>query len=405
MTSRENWKPIDHYQEITDLVIKSMESERERWTGGLPWDKNIAMPTGPINAATNRHYRGINQLTLGILNPLVFTTGDPRFCSYKQAVDMGWQVKKGSKASHAVFYKPLDLEKDGYPVFDGNGDQKKSFVLRSYPVFHLSQIEGAPIYEQPTLKDAPWRTIEAADIILKESRANIRHGGDRAYYSPTTDHIQLPPINSFAGPEEHATVALHELGHWTGASTRLNRELNGKSSKSSYAFEELIAELTSMFVSSATGIPLKMPRHLDYLDSWVSVLKNDKRAIFMAASSATKASNLILGFHPDYAARLAAENAADAAHHQGLPTPSISAQTPAPGTIAPPAPAVIKAMELASNNINGFMQLPQNLRHQAEAYAKSSGSPESQVALGNIEGAYRQFSGKREPAASMAMRM
>ena len=171
MTSRENWKPIDHYQEITDLVIKSMESERERWTGGLPWDKAIAMPTGPINAATNRHYRGINQLTLGILNPLVFLTGDPRFCSYKQATEMGWQVKKGSKASHAVFYKPLDLKKDGYPVFDENGDQKKSFVLRSYPVFHLSQIESAPKYEPPTLKESPWRTIEAADCAFRRSRA------------------------------------------------------------------------------------------------------------------------------------------------------------------------------------------------------------------------------------------
>ena len=405
MTSRENWKPIDHYQEITDLVIKSMESERERWTGGLPWDKNIAMPTGPINATTNRHYKGINQLTLGILNPLVFLTGDPRFCSYKQATEMGWQVRKGSKASHAVFYKPLELMKDGAPVFDENGDQKKSFVLRSYPVFHLSQIDGAPKYEPATLKDAPWRTIDAADIILKESRANIRYGGDRAYFSPTTDHIQLPPINSFAGPEEYATVALHELGHWTGAPTRLNRELNGKSSKSSYAFEELIAELTSMFVSSSTGIPLKMPRHLDYLDSWVSVLKEDKKAIFRAASSATKASNLILGFHPEYAARLAAESAADAAHHQGESIPFTSTPASAPSAIATPSPAIIKATELAAHNINGFMQLPQILRHQAEEYVRGGCSQHSRVALENIEGAYRQFSGKREPTAQPAMRM
>ena len=106
MASRENWKAIDYYQEITDIVIKSMETERERWTGGMPWAKNIAMPTGQINAVTNRHYRGINQLTLGILNHPVFSTGDPRFCSYKKATEMGWPMKKGSRLHMLFFISP-----------------------------------------------------------------------------------------------------------------------------------------------------------------------------------------------------------------------------------------------------------------------------------------------------------
>jgi len=129
------------------------------------------------------------------------------------------------------------------------------------------------------VEEAPWTRPEAADTILKNSGAVIRTGGDRAFYSPTTDHIQLPPENAFRGPPEFAATALHELAHWTGHPSRLNRDLKPKFGSAGYAMEELRAELSSAFMAGELGIPADIPNHASYIKNWLKPLKEDKREI------------------------------------------------------------------------------------------------------------------------------
>ncbi len=174
-------------------------------------------------------------------------------------------------------------------------------------MFHASQIEGIPAYKAPAVEEAPWTRPEASDIILKNSGAVVRIGGDRAFYSPATDHIQLPPEHAFHGPHEFAATALHELAHWTGHSSRLNRDLQHRFGSGDYAMEELRAEIASAFVANELGIPTDIPHHASYIANWIKPLKDDKREIFHAAADAQRIVDMDLGFHPDYATQVQAE--------------------------------------------------------------------------------------------------
>jgi len=137
-----------------------------------------------------------------------FQSGDPRWMTYQQAHEKHWQVRKGEKSTTIFFAKPYEVEDE-----EADDGKKTIRVLKHYAVFHASQIEGLPAYAAPGIEEAPWTSPEAADIILRNSGAIIRTGGDKAFYSPATDHIQLPPPQAFRGPPEYAATALHELGH------------------------------------------------------------------------------------------------------------------------------------------------------------------------------------------------
>jgi antirestriction protein ArdC len=219
--------------------------------------------------------------------------------TYQQAQERRWQVRKGEKATTIFFTKPYDVEDE-----EADDGRKTIRVLKHYAVFHASQIEGVPAYEPPRANEAPWTRPEAADIILRNSGSVIRTGGDRAFYSPATDHIQLPPDHAFRGPPEFAVTALHELGHWTGHPSRLNRDMQSRYGSSGYAMEELRAELASAFIAAELGIPTDIPQHASYIENWIKPLKQDKREIFRAAADAQKIVTMLLGFHPEYAARI-----------------------------------------------------------------------------------------------------
>jgi antirestriction protein ArdC len=173
-------------------------------------------------------------------------------------------------------------------------------------VFHASQIDGIPAFVAPTVEQAPWRRPKAAEVILRNSAAVVRYGGERAFYSPGTDHIQLPPDHAFIGPAEWAATLLHELSHWSGHSSRLNRDLKNRFGSEAYAAEERRAELSSVFIGAEVGLPCDIPNHASYLASWITALKADKREIFRAASDAQKIADYVLAFHPEYAGRVLA---------------------------------------------------------------------------------------------------
>jgi antirestriction protein ArdC len=286
----------DHYQELTDKIIAALKAGTAPWR--RPWDKTAcAGKTAPINAATGHRYRGINLFVLG-MSPLAFASDDPRWCSYRQAAARGWQVRKGEKATPVYFYKPIEIEDK---TSDGGRETRRIPILRTFSVFHASQIDGIPELAPAVATKAVAERIEDVEIIVQTSGVPVRIGGDRAFYSPTFDFIQLPPDEAFHSPELRAATLFHELGHATGHVSRLNRDLSGRFGSMSYAKEELRAELASYAIGSMIGLPCDVPNHASYLQSWIEVLKQDRREIFHAAAEAQRIADYILAFHPDYA--------------------------------------------------------------------------------------------------------
>src|ERR1700704_482559 len=218
--SKTNRVPRDHYQEVTDRIIAALEAGTPPWR--RPWDPDKAGgPAMPRNAATGHRYRGINVLTLG-MSPLAFTSGDPRWATYKQSEERGWRVRKGERGTTGFFFRRLEI-RDDTKSDDDEDSVRRIPLLRAFTLFHASQIDGIPDYVPPTIEEAPWRAPAAAEIIIANSGAVVRYGGDRAFYSPGTDHIQMPPRAAFATAQQFCGVLLHETCHWTGHATRLNR--------------------------------------------------------------------------------------------------------------------------------------------------------------------------------------
>jgi antirestriction protein ArdC len=284
----------DHYQELTDKIIAALETGTVPWR--RPWDKTAgAGATAPVNAATGHRYRGINLFVLG-MSPLA--TSDPRWCSYRQAAERGWQVRKGEKATPVYFYKPIEI-KDR--AAEDGAETRRIPILRTFSVFHASQIDGIPVLAPPVATETVHERIEDVEIIVKASSVPVRIGGDRAFYHPAFDLIQMPPDAAFHSPEARAATLFHELGHASGHPSRLNRDLTGTFGSEKYAKEELRAELSSHAVGSILGLPCDVPNHASYLQSWIDVLKKDRREIFHAAAEAQRIADYILGFHPDHA--------------------------------------------------------------------------------------------------------
>ena len=241
----------DHYQDVTNRIIAALEAGTPPWR--KPWDpEKSGGPAMPCNATTGQRYRGINVLTLG-MSGLAFSSGDPRWATYRQAAEQGWQVRRGEHGTTGYFFKRLEVHDDG----SGDDDEdavRRIPLLRAFTLFHASQIDGIPPYAPPTLAEAPWRAPEASEIILANSGAVLRFGGEGAFYSPATDHIQMPPKAAFATAQGFCGTLIHEMGHWTGAPARLNRDLRNRFGSHDYAREELRAEIGQMMVCAELGI-------------------------------------------------------------------------------------------------------------------------------------------------------
>ena len=306
--------PRDHYAEITSQIVAALEAGTVPWRRPWDQDKAGAGPLSPRNATTGRRYHGINVLLLGMTG-MGFAGTDPRWLTYEQAEAKGWQVRRGERGSRVFFFRKLTLRDGGAaPDAGGEGEGTRTVpVLRAYTVFHASQVDGIPSFESPSTEEASWRTPEAAETIMRNSGVAFREGGDRAYYCPGTDHIQMPPRAAFATPEGYCATGLHELAHASGAKHRLDRDLTGRFGSHAYAQEELRAELTSCFVGAELGLPCDIPNHASYVASWLHTLRQDKREIFRAAAEAQRMADYLLGFHPGHARRAAEEAGRDEA--------------------------------------------------------------------------------------------
>jgi len=294
--------PRDHYQAVTDRIIAALEAGTAPWR--RPWvaGARTTMPGMPCNAISGRAYRGVNAMLLS-MTQRAHASDDPRWMTYKQASDRGWQVQAGETGTPVVFFKRLEARdaSDAGEQGDDEGTVRRVAMLRGFTVFHASQVQGIPDYQAPALEDTPWRKPEAPELIVAASGVPVRIGGDRAYYAPAYDSIGMPPAAAFRTPEGYAATLLHELSHASGHKSRLDRDLGGRFGNHAYAFEELVADLASVFVGAALALPCEIENHASYLQSWLDVLKADNRAVFKAAAAAQKAADWMLALHPDYA--------------------------------------------------------------------------------------------------------
>lgn len=290
----------DHRQEVTDTIIALMEEGPGRWE--KPW--RAGGLNTPYNTTSLTPYHGGNALYL-MIQAIRRGYDDPRWLTYKQAQERGWQVRRGEKGTHIEYWEfPRTKPREGDA--DGDDDDRRPFVIhRVYTVFNASQVEGIPPYEPKAAQE--WEIIDAGERILTNSGATIRHDqADRAYYSPAGDAIHLPPKEAFVSAPGYYGTALHELAHWSGHPSRLNRatlDRHYRFGSPDYAREELRAELASLFLAAERGIPYQAKSAAAYLKSWIGALKDDKNELFHAAGDAQRATDYLLaleqGEQPD----------------------------------------------------------------------------------------------------------
>ena len=286
------------YAEITDKIIAELEAGRVPWV--QPWGTAAAKAplAMPKNATTQRRYSGVNVL---ILWGAVIERGfvGQSWLTFRQALSLGGNVRKGEHGTTVVYADRFTPE-DERRRAERDGDEPGAIpFLKRFTVFNTDQCENLPdglITAPPPVPEG--LILPQAEALIGATGADFRIGGDRAFYSPGSDYIQVPRPDAYFEPINWHRTALHELGHWVGHSSRLARDLSGVFGSALYAKEELVAEMTSAFVCASLGI-VPTVRHADYLGSWLEVLREDDRAIVRAASAASKAADYLLAFRPD----------------------------------------------------------------------------------------------------------
>ncbi len=294
---RDTTPKTDLYTDVTAKIVRELEAGRFPWA--KPWaarGEAATLAAGlPKNAATGANYSGINILLLwGAAIENGFET--QVWLTFKQAKALGGSVMKGERGSMVVYADKFIPKDELARVASEGGEANFVPFLKRYTVFNAAQCEGLPEGIAKTAKPLPeCETIPRAERLIVATGADFRIGGDRAYYVPSQDFIRVPPQPAFFEQINYYRTCFHELGHWTGHASRLGREFKGRYGSHAYAREELVAELSSAFVCASLAIAPTV-RHADYLGSWLEVLKEDNRAIFNAASLASKAADFILAF-------------------------------------------------------------------------------------------------------------
>jgi len=292
-TTNENRQDI--YTRITASIVAELEKGARPWV--KPWNAEHAAGriTRPLRH-NGQPYSGINVLSLWA-SASVQGFAAPIWMTYRQASELGAYVRKGEKGSPVVYANALTkTETDA-----ATGDEVERAVrfLKGYTVFNVEQIEGLPdhFYAPAAPRLEPPARIERAEKFFAATGASISYGGSRAFYRRSTDSIVMPPIEAFRDAQTFYSTLCHECCHWTSTESRLAREFGSKRFGSEgYAMEELVAELGAAFLCADLDLSLE-PRqdHADYIANWLTVLKDDNRAIFTAASHAQRATDCLHG--------------------------------------------------------------------------------------------------------------
>lgn len=294
------WKArFDAYYSITETILSAIASGSGEFR--MPWHQagSEFWQPRPTNALTGNSYRGVNTIVL-------WTEAMQRgfefqcWATYRQWQTLGAQVKKGERGSVIVFYKKLDPDSSSSED-EEEQSTKRRHVLRASWVFNPAQVDGWTAPQLPEKENRVER-LDEVEKFIAATKADIREGGSRACYSPKGDYIQMPLRSSFVGTDSispteafYATL-FHELTHWTGHASRLDRDHSGRYGAESYAMEELVAEIGAAFLCADLGVS-NQPRqdHAQYMNSWYSLLSKDKKAIFTAAARASFATEYLFG--------------------------------------------------------------------------------------------------------------
>jgi antirestriction protein ArdC len=287
----------DVYSIITERMISLLEA------GTIPWQKPWRVSGNgilPTNYVSKKAYRGLNVFMLAASGYEC-----PFWLSFKQAKEHGGMVRKGEKGTPVIFWKFLTKEdENGKPVME-DGKPVKIPLLRYYTVFNVEQCDGIKWEKPAPIEGSKWEPLTEAERIVADmkKRPEIKHGGERAYYSPSLDYIRMPQRESFAGGEEYYSTLFHELTHATGHQSRLNRKgvsstlpANHSFGSSDYSREELVAEMGAAFLAGHAGfLHRTVNNSAAYLQGWLKALKGDSKLVVIAAAQAQKASDFILG--------------------------------------------------------------------------------------------------------------
>jgi len=301
MTRQQTSQRSDIHGRITDKIIAALEQGVRPWI--QPWHN--AYPSDPVSRPLRFNgapYSGINVILLWS-EAIARGFSSSTWMTFRQALELGGAVRKGESGTTVVFASSIIRTETA----DGGDDVERSIpFMKAYTVFNADQIDGLDARVQPTasLSD-PFERLAEAGRFFANTGAMIRHGGSSAYYAAGHDYIQMPHYDAFRDDACYLAIICHELTHWTSAKGRLDRDLSRYGTdRSERAREELIAELGSAFLCADLGIVPELeprPDHASYIDSWLTLLSGDRRAIFTAASQAQRAVDYLHHLQPRFA--------------------------------------------------------------------------------------------------------
>jgi antirestriction protein ArdC len=293
MTTTSDPAPTSSYERITARILAHLQA------GVVPWRQPWTTTT-PANLTTRTPYRGINTLIL-----VCEARTTPWWLTYRQAISLGGNVRRGEKGTPIVFFKPFtrdDIDSDGETTSE-EPDTRRRFVLRTYTVFNADQCD-LPDGLVPESTEREQEPITACERVIAgmPNPPCIHRGGHIAAYAPASDRVSIPRAEAFRRPEDYYATLFHELGHATGHPTRLNRPAIATPTAfgtPEYSHEELVAEITSAFLCGDAGIaPSVEQASAAYLAGWIGALAGDTRMVVIAAAQAQKAADLVLGRDP-----------------------------------------------------------------------------------------------------------
>lgn len=286
--------------QVAEKLIEQLKTGTAPWQ--QPWSNSNPISFElPYNAVTGNRYKGINSISL-----MLSEYKDPRWATFRQAAVQGWQVKKGEQGSMIQFVKINDWvskrDQQGKQILDQDGQPVKTAVNLSRPivtsawVFNAEQITGMPPLQQQQTGET-WKAEQRAEKLIANTGASITHRlGNDAFYDPVDDFIQMPDRQQFDSSGKYYATLLHELGHWTGHHSRLDRSVLNKFGNEAYAREELRAEIASLLVGQELKIGHDPAQHTAYVQDWIRVLTDSPFEIHLAAADAEKIFNYLLAF-------------------------------------------------------------------------------------------------------------
>lgn len=287
-------------QQITDTIIQALVD------GGIapwrqPWSNDPAAGF-PCNVVSRRNYSGVNPLLIE-LHRRRHNLTSRFYATFQQWKKLGGAVRKrphhvtrGDWGCRIILCKPVTKKPQR------EGEEPESYtLLRSYSVFSVDQVDGIHLDHlrvgHTTNPKTEFELFEDVDVAIAATKADIRHGGNRAFYQPADDYIQMPHRHQFAGSTYYETLS-HELIHWTEHSSRLNWGGENRD----YPLGELVAEIGACYLCSELGIPVETEASVSYLDSWLDRMKLDPSFLMSATSQASKACDHILSYSRQQAA-------------------------------------------------------------------------------------------------------